>query len=318
MAGSDLSMSDFCEGDMPENPDAALTFAGFPASAELATLEAEVAIVGVPFGSPYPGSITHAARAPITVREQSQRYGRFLSHHDFNLGEPLLANRELRIVDCGDVPRVEPDRQHTVTEEAIRAILSRGAVPFVIGGDHSIPIPVMRAFEEHGSMCVVQVDAHLDFRDEIHGVRDGLSSNMRRASELPFVTDIVQIGIRGVGSARDEDVAAAREYGTIVVHAADIHANGIAHAIDRIPQADRYYITFDIDGIDPSIAPGVVSSSFGGLTYFQAFDLLRGVAQKGQIVGMDVVEVAPDNDLNDITSLLAARLILDTIGSMIR
>jgi agmatinase len=295
-----------------------LTFAGGPAWTDVATLEADVAIIGVPFGSPYPGSTAHASRAPITVREQSRRYGRFLAHHDFNFGEPLLANRELRIVDCGDVPRVDPDRQHATTEEAIRAILARGAVPFVIGGDHSIPIPVMRAFEGHGSMCVVQVDAHLDFRDEIHGVRDGLSSNMRRASELPFVTDIVQIGIRGVGSARDEDVAAAREYGTIVVRAADIHANGISHAIDRIPQADRYYITFDIDGIDPSIAPGVVSSSFGGLTYFQAFDLLRGVAQKGQIAGMDVVEVAPDNDLNGITSLLAARLILDTIGSMVR
>ena len=295
-----------------------LTFAGFPSCLDINELDADIAIIGVPFGVPYPGSNNHATTAPQTIRQQSQRYGRFLSHHDFNFNDQAAPQRDIKVVDCGDVPRVAPDRQHAATEELIRTVLAKGAIPIVLGGDHSVPIPVMRAFDSAGPMCVVQIDAHIDYRDEVHGIRDGLSSNMRRASELPHVDGIVQIGIRGVGSARAEEVVAARNWGTTVVRAAEIHRNGIEFALDQIPHSDRYYITLDMDGIDPAVAPGVVAPSFGGLTYFQVFDLLRGIGQRGRIVGVDVVEVAPANDLNAITSLLAARLVLDAIEFMSR
>jgi agmatinase len=302
--------------DLPGAPGP--TFAGFPACDDLRLLDADIAIIGVPFGVRYPGQEEHSAAAPRSIREASQRLGRFLTHFDFNAGGPVLEDGQIRIVDCGDLPRAAEGEQNAATEAAIRAILDRGAVPIVLGGDHSIPFPVLRAYERIGSVCVVLIDAHIDYRDEVQGVRDGLSSGMRRAHELPWVNGMVQIGTRGVGSARPGDVADADRAGVVRVLAADIHRHGIEAAIAAIPAAEHYYITFDMDGIDPSIAPGVLAPAFGGLTYFQALDLLRGLAQRGRVVGMDVVEVAPALDLNAITSRLAAQLVLDMIGALSR
>jgi len=143
-----------------------------------------------------------------------------------------------------------------------------------------------------------------------------LSSQMRRASELPFVQGMAQLGIRGVGSARRQEVDDARAYGSVLIGAAELHRDGVEAALSKIPAADNYYITFDTDGMDPAIAPGVGYPAFGGLTYYQAFDLIRGVAAKGKIVGFDIVEIAPSHDFRDMTSLLAARLILNVIGAM--
>ncbi|CAA9575905.1 MAG: Agmatinase [uncultured Thermomicrobiales bacterium] len=186
----------------------------------------------------------------------------------------------------------------------------------VLGGDDSIPIPVLRAYRDVGPLCVVQIDAHIDFRDEVNGVTEGLSSTMRRASEMPWVSGIAQVGLRGIGSAREREFADARAFGAVHITAAEIHRDGIAPALARIPDADRYFITLDIDGLDPAIAPGVIAPAFGGLSYFQAFDLIRGVAARGRIVGFDVVEVVPELDVRNLTSLLAARLVMVMIGSI--
>lgn len=167
-------------------------------------------------------------------------------------------------------------------------------------------------------MIVVQIDAHLDWRDEVDGVRHGLSSPMRRASELPFVRGMAQLGLRRVGSGRAEEFAAAREYGSVIIGAAEIHRDGMAASIARVPEAERYYITFDVDGLDPSVAPGVGYPAFGGLSYYQAFDLLSGIAARGKVVGFDLVEVVPAYDVRDLTSLVSARLILNLIGAMAR
>lgn len=295
-----------------------LTFADLPNCSDIRQMDADIAIIGVPFGVAYPGQELHAATAPHAIRIQSQRLGRYLSHYDFDLGGPILSNGSVRIVDCGDVPRTESMFQSAMTEDAIRTILERDAVPVILGGDHSIPVPILRAFEDVGSLCLVHIDAHIDFRDEVDGVRDGLSSGLRRASELPWVSHIVHIGLRGVGSARSEDVEASRSVGGIQVLANDIHRRGIDHVLEQIPAAEHYYITFDMDAMDPSIAPGVIAPSFGGLTYFQAIELLHGIGQRGRIAGMDLVEVAPDRDINGITSALAAHLVLNAVGVLSR
>jgi agmatinase len=252
------------------------------------------------------------------IREQSLTFGRFLTHYDYDFGGDLLANRTVRIVDCGDVA-MQPGQyaeNAAATTAVIETILQHGAVPIVLGGDHSIPIPVMRAYAGTGDLCVVQIDAHLDWRDEINGVHQGLSSPMRRASELPFVKGMAQFGIRGVGSGRQQEVDNVRAFGSVVIGAAEIHRNGVDAALEKLPKADRYYVTLDMDGLDPSIAPGVNAPAFGGLTYFQTFDLLRGVAERGAIAGFDVVEIAPNQDVRSLTSLLAARLTLNLIGAM--
>ncbi len=303
-------------------PEGSATFAGFPRCDDLMDLAADIAVIGVPEGVPYGSSDepSPTSAAPAAVREASQRWARYLAHEDVDLGGDLFGGRPVRAVDCGDVA-ISPGRHEengANTTAVIRRILAAGAVPIVLGGDHSIPIPVMRAHEGFGSMCVVQIDAHLDWRDEVGGVRLGLSSNMRRASELPFVAGMAQFGLRGVGSARAREYQDARAYGSVLVGAEEIHRDGIEAALARIPAADRYYVTFDADGLDPAVAPGVGYPAFGGLTYFQAFDLLRGVAAKGRIVGFDLVEIVPALDVRNLTSLVGARLILNLIGLMAR
>ena len=298
------------------------TFADFPRCDDLDTLDAHIAIIGVPFGVPasMESSRAPSSTAPAAIREESLRFGKYLTHLDIDLGGPLLNNRDIRIVDCGDVAMTPGNlaANSAATTAVIRKIRDKGAIPIILGGDHSIPIPVMRGYDDIGSMCVVQIDAHMDYRDEVNGVREGLSSSIRRASELEYVNGIVQIGLRGVGSAREQDITDALENRNIIISAAEIYKNGIDAAVQKLPPAERYYITFDMDGMDPSIAPGVNSPAFGGLDYWQATSILWAVAKKGHVVGIDMVEIAPHLDTRGLTSMLAARLILNLIGAMAR
>jgi agmatinase len=284
----------------------------------LSELEADVAIIGVPYGVPYDlaGMRSPSAPAPSAIRAASRRFVKYLSHYDFDLGGPVFAGRDVRVVDCGDVYMRSGDfdaNSHR-TVEAIQEIRRSGAVPIILGGDHAIPIPVMRGFHDVGSMAVIQLDAHIDWRHEVNGITEGLSSPMRRASELPYVDGMAQFGIRGIGSARQEEVDAALAYGSRLVTAEEIHDRGVQSVFDRIPEAENYYITFDADGLDPSLAPGVNTSAPGGLTYFQSARLIEAVARRGKLVGYDFVEVVPDNDVGGITCMTAARLALFTIG----
>lgn len=296
------------------------SFLDMPRLERLDQLEADVAILAVPYGVPYDmeGSRFPSAPAPWAIREQSLWFRRYLSHYDVDFGGELFAGREVRIVDCGEVAMRPGQYLENMqrTTEVVRAILRRGAIPIILGGDHGVSIPVLRAYETFGPLFVVQIDAHLDWRDEVNGVREGLSSPMRRASEMPWVSGMAQIGLRGVGSGRQQEFDDARAYGSILVTARELHDRGAGVARERIPVAERYYVTFDADGLDPAIAPGVNAPAPGGLTYYQAFDLLRGLAERGRIVGFDLVEVAPARDLVGITSLHAARLILNLIGAL--
>lgn len=298
------------------------TFAGLPRCEDIASLDAHIAIIGVPYGIPASMEASRApsSEAPDAIRAESLRFGKYFDHHDIDLGGPILAGRDIRVVDCGDVSMRPGDNaaNSATTTEAIRAIRAAGAVPFILGGDHSIPIPVMRAYDDIGTMCVVQFDAHLDYRDVVNGVKEGLSSSIRRASELDYVGDIVQIGLRGLGSARDQDVQDAMDRRNIFITAAEMYKNGLDEVTKRLPQADNYYITFDMDVMDPSIAPGVNSPAFGGIDYWQATGLLWAVARRGRIVGLDMVEIAPRVDTRGLTSMLAARLMLNLLGAMTR
>ena len=173
-----------------------------------------------------------------------------------------------------------------------------------------------RGYEGRGDMFIVHVDAHLDWRDDIVGIRDGLSSPLRRASEMPWVSGMAQIGLRGFGSARQEEFEAARKYGSILVGAEELHRVGMEAILGRIPPSERYYITIDADGLDPTIAPGVASPAPGGVTYWEMTTLIRGIAKKGRIVGYGFVEVVPSADVANLTSHLATRLILNLIGAL--
>jgi agmatinase len=296
------------------------TFLDVPRCPDLRTLAADVAVLGVPFGVPYDLQTAAAqSRAPAALREQSMRYVPwYQTHYDFEFGGDLFAGRAVRIVDCGDVA-MKPGRWEDNTRaatDAVTAILGRGAVPFVLGGDDSIPIPVLRAYAEQPPMCMVQVDAHIDWRDEREGIREGLSSPMRRASEMPWVRGMAQIGLRGFGSARRAEFDDARAYGSVLIGADDVRRAGVDAVLARIPAAERYYITLDMDALDPSIAPAVASPAFGGLAYPEVAGLFRGIAARGRVAGFDIVEIVPDSDFGGLTSRLGARLMLTLLGAL--
>ncbi|MFQ5959529.1 MAG: agmatinase [Alphaproteobacteria bacterium] len=298
------------------------TFLDFPLHTDLATLDAHVAILGIPYGDPYSmDEVTNdQTNAPTAVRAESARAAFGLEHWDFDLGGPLFAGRSLRVVDCGDVAGDPTDiRSHyRRAEEAARMIFARGALLVTLGGDHGVPIPVFRALEDHGPVTLVHVDAHMDWRDEVNGVREGYSSPIRRASELSWIDRIVQIGIRGQGSARAREVEDARAYGAEIVTSYEVHDKGIAAALDRIPDGGPYYLTIDADGLDPTVMPAVVAPSPGGLLYHQTRALIHGLVARGRVLGMDIVEITPQRDLNGITALTAGRLILNLVGASAR
>ena len=298
-------------------------FAHLPVQTDLAVLEAEVAILGVPYGVPLglvPGARDDSAAAPAAIRAESRRFGDTRGHHDFDLGGTLLAGQDVRIVDCGDVPGAPDDHRGNGrrTAAAVRAIRERGAVPVVFGGDDSIPIPFFRAYEGRGPLSVVQIDAHIDWRDEVNGVREGYSSTMRRASEMDWIAGIVQVGMRGVGSARPGEVDDALAYGATIIPAREVHDRGVEHVLGRVPDGGDYLITVDCDGLDPAVMPGVISPNPGGLTYHQVTNILHGLARKGRIAGFDLVELVPARDVNGVTALTAGRLALNLIGAMAR
>lgn len=298
------------------------SFLWSPICTDLDRLDAHVAIIGMPFGQAYSAEhITNdQSRAPDAVRAMSDRICRNLAHFDFDVGGPLYDNRALKVVDCGNVPADPSDlSSHSRrSEQAIRKILAAGALPITLGGDHGIPIPILRAYDQHGPITLVHIDAHLDWRDEVNGVREGLSSPIRRASEMDHVHEIFQIGLRAQGSGRPGEYEAALAYGAHLYTSYDVHEKGMQHVLDAIPDGGRYYLTVDADGLDPSVMPAVAGPALGGITYVQMRQLIHGLVKKGRVVGMDIVEITPSIDVNNISCIAAGRLVVNLIGTAVR
>ena len=304
------------------------TFLGAPAVAldALDALEADgrtVAILGIPHGVAYPdpGLTAGCALAPAAIRGRSARMAAFVDHHDFDLDGPMLPDgSDLRLIDLGDVPGSPDDDagNQERAEAAIRAALAAGVVPVVLGGDDSIPIPVLRGYADHGPLWVIQLDAHLDFRHEVDGIREGYSSPMRRAAELPHVAGIVQVGLRGVGSARTGDVADARAAGNRLVTVRELRERGVAWLVEQLPADATVFVAFDCDSLDPSVMPAVSGLSPGGLSYDEAGDLLAAVAARCRVAGASFTELVPTRDMNDRSALVVVRLITRLIGGVAR
>jgi agmatinase len=285
--------------------------------------EADAAILGIPYGVPYPdpGLTAGCAEAPSAIRARSQRLARFVGNHDFDLDGPMLPpDPAYRLVDAGDVDGRPDDGPGNLdrAEAAVASLVAAGVVPIVLGGDDSIPIPVLRAYAGHGPLAVLQVDAHLDFRHEVDGVREGYSSPMRRAAELGHVEQIVQVGLRGVGSARSEDVADALAAGNQLVTARELGERGVAWLTEQLPADASVFVAFDCDGLDPAVLPAVSGASPGGLSYEQAADLLGGVAARCRVVGAAFTELIPSLDATGMSSLVVVRLLMRLVGAMAR
>lgn len=291
------------------------TFGRRPFAPDWAAIDADVAVLGAPFdaGTQYrPG----ARFGPRAVREASTLFSFGHSGAYDHEDDATYLGADVRIVDMGDADIVHTDtvKSHNNIRLGVKAALDSGALPVVIGGDHSVNIPCIEALEGAGDIHILQIDAHLDFVDERHGVTRGHGNPMRRAVEKSYVSGLTQVGIRNVSSTAKEGYEDARARGSDILSVRQARAMGPQSVIERIPAGARLYVTIDIDAFCPSIAPGTGTPSHGGFLYYEVLEMLQAVARRHQIVGIDLVEVAPDYDPSGSTAILAAQLLLNFLG----
>ena len=282
---------------------------------------ANATIFGAPHGTPYKGIDNRIhAKAADSFRLALKDDALWLDHWDFDLDGPMLPNPEFKAVDLGNLPTKPADGRgnRKLIENTTRAILKEGAVPIMFGGDDSVPIPFIQAFSGGPPLTILQIDAHIDWREERYGERLGFSSTMRRASEQPHVWRIVQAGARGIGSARQAEMQTAKDWGAHIITSRQIHHAGIAQILDHIEADSACLITLDLDSLDSSAMPAVAYPSPGGLTYTQVTDLIAGVAAKAKIAGFCMVEFVPKRDLNGTSAFTAARIAGQVLGHIAR
>lgn len=232
-------------------------FLGFPERLADGRMPRAV-IFGAGHGSTYPGKDSSGyALAAQAIRAASQDDAALVEHWDFDLGGPLFDGKPICCIDAGDIPTTIHDNagNRARIEAKTREVLALPAVPILLGGDDSVPIPFIAGFADHGPVWILQIDAHIDWRDELNGERYGYSNPMRRASEMPHVAGIV---------------------------------------------------------------PGVAARTPGGLTYTQVIDLIAGLGRRARIAGFDLVELYPPADIDGLSALTAARLLVNVIGTIVR
>lgn len=292
------------------------TFGKQPACLDWDDIDADVAVLGAPFdmGTQYRAG---ARFGPRSIREASTLFS--FGHggaYDFEDDITYMPKDKVTMVDIGDADIIHTDtiQSHDNIELGVRKILKAGALPVTLGGDHSVHIPCIRAFDDQEPVHIIHIDAHLDFVDERHGVRYGHGNPLRRASEMAHVTGFTQLGIRNVSSSNRDDYEAARAAGSDILSVRDVRRLGTDGVLARVPEGARYYATVDVDGFDPSIAPGTGTPSHGGFLYYEVLEIFQGLSKRGNIVGIDFVEVAPDYDQSGSTAFLAAQFLMNVLG----
>ena len=295
------------------------TFGKYPYIEDWDKIKADIAVLGAPFdaGSQFRSG---ARMGPRGIREASTLFsfghGGAYDHED---DITYLPADTTRIVDIGDADIIHTDtiKSHDNIELGVKKILEAKAIPLVLGGDHSINIPCINAFKDEDPIHIIQIDAHLDFVNERHGVRLGHGNPMYRASEKEYVSGMTQIGIRNVSSTAREGYIEAKKRGSQIISVRQFRKIGIEQILNTIPKNIRYYLTIDIDAFDPSIASGTGTPSHGGFYYYEILEFIDGLTKQGNIAGLDLVEVAPDYDITNSTSTLAAQLLMNIMGRLL-
>jgi agmatinase len=293
------------------------TFMRQPYTTDLAGVD--VAMLGVPFDSGT--SYRSGARlGPREIRAQSSLI------RPYSYFQKISPFETLTIVDAGDVdaPPVGIEAAYAAIDGAVDRIVSAGVTPLVVGGDHSISLPVLRAIaRSHGPVALVQFDAHIDTWGDYFGGKYFHGSPFRRAIEEGLIApkEYVQVGIRGPMYGEEADFAYQREHGVTTIDIRQVKTEGVEKIAARIRSLVRgrpLYVTFDIDSVDPAYAPGTGTPEVGGLTSFEAQELVRGLGGL-PLAGCDVVEVAPPFDgPGQITALLAANIMFELLGVLAR
>ena len=296
------------------------SFFNAPLCQDIETLEADVAFIGIPFDQGTLGR-PGARFGPDALRDAPRAYsysdpygaqGDADGFFDIDAGDELL--RGVVMADCGNVPIVPSEVVGNFDRitRAIEQVVERGAFPVAVGGDHAITFPVVRGLSKFAPLNIVHCDAHLDYT---HDVQDALythASPIRRCRELGFVGHITSVGIR---SARRIPYEEAVRDGSLIISHSRFRELGPKAVADSIPKAENLYITFDVDVLDPTQAPGTGTPETGGLFYEEARNCLLALLETSNLVAFDVVEVAPPYDNSELTVQVAARLMQDILAA---
>jgi agmatinase len=288
------------------------TFMRLPYQTDLTGVD--VAMLGVPFDS----GTSYRSGARLGPREIRAQSSLIRPYSYFQKVSPF---ERLTVVDAGDVdaPPVGIEPAYAAIEAGVRRILEADAMPLVVGGDHSISLPCLRAVAAaHGPVALVQFDAHIDTWGDYFGGKYFHGSPFRRAIEERLIDPAryVQVGIRGPMYGEEDDFAYQREQKITTIDIGMVKRDGVEKTIARVREivgSGPVYVTFDIDSVDPAFAPGTGTPEVGGLTSYEAQELVRGLGGV-KMIGCDIVEVAPSFDgPGHITSLLAANLMFELL-----
>lgn len=272
-------------------------------------------------GSTYPGKDSSGyVLAAGAIRAASQDDVALVDHWDFDLDGPLFDGKSVCCIDAGDIPTIMHDNagNRARIEVKTREVLALPAVPILLGGDCSVTIPFVAGFRITGRSGSCRSTPISTGATRCMASATVIRARCAVRARMPHVAGIVQVGLRSVGSARLTDIEAAQHYGSRFVTAREVHTQGIEAALRHIPEGARVVVTLDCDSLDPSIMPGVAARTPGGLTYTQVIDLIAGLGRRARTAGFDLVELYPPADIDGLSALTAARLLVNMIGTVVR
>jgi agmatinase len=285
---------------------------------DLARLHADIAILGAPTdeGSPFMPGSRFGARS---IREHSLRFvtdGR--GYYDPETRRQFLEREmvEGRIADVGDADVLPTNVVGTFANitELTRSVIERGAIPVALGGDHAITYPVVRAFEGEQPFHVIHFDAHIDYMPFVHGLEFTNQHAFRHIRLMPNVRSINQVGIRSIRNTQVMHEDSLRD-GNRVVTMEEFRDRPVESVLEGVPEGARCYISIDIDVLDISLTPGCVSAEPNGMSYAELRDAVAAIAERTEVIGLDLVEVNPLLDVpTGLTSYLAAHIVVESLG----
>ena len=291
-----------------------------PMCTNIDELDADVAFIGMPFDQGTFGR-PGARYGPDAMRDAPRAYS-YLDPYgqgrdaegffDADTGDELL--RGITMADCGNVSVSPSEVVHNFEWLAgvVQRVAAKGAMPVILGGDHAITFPAVAGLAQFAPLDIVHFDAHLDYTHDYQRALLTHGSPIRRCHELEHVANITSVGIRSVRRAPYEE---AVSHGNGIITLRQFREMGPEATAESIPVGTNLYITFDVDVLDPTQAPGTGTPEVGGMFYEEARRCLEMLVRRSNLVAFDVVEVAPPYDASQLTVQVAARLVVDILAA---
>ena len=263
----------------------------------------------VPTITPYKGRKDNCSAATKILREASKKFENKKNSWDFDTDSSLKETIS-STVDIGHFSlKNDPKGDREQLTEILKTFVSKGNKIIVLGGDDSVSIPPIFSLEPLKAVHILQIDAHLDWKDQIDDEKFGRSNVMKRASEVDWVKGITQIGLRGLGTSSEKELLDAKKWGVNILTSLELLELKVQDLLKTIPKEIPVYISLDLDGVNPSELPSVDSPVPGGPSLSYIIALIRQLGQQREIAGVNFVEFSPINDINDLGLNASLRLL---------